>query len=441
MIYLLTISCPYEKLNICATCGQFCLTRDRQTGVTIDWATGGLILGKGPTLARGTTQNGVRLYNERLALSLIRRHGSLPKAEIARLTGLSAQTVSVIVRQLETDQLLIKETPQRGKVGQPLVPFSLNPDGAFAIGLKVGRRSGDLILLDLTGKVRRKVHQPYLFPTPQRLMDFVSGGLEKLLSDLTPVQRERICGLGIAAPFELWNWEEEIGAAHEVLEAWRDFDLIGEIAKLGDWPVHFSNDATAACAAELLFGKGNQYHNYAYFSVGYFIGGGIVINGHIFPGRTGYAGAIGSMPLAAPDGKLRQLIHNASLFVLENRLQAAGLDAMVLARSPDDWGNIGPELNIWLEQAAKFLAQAAVATMSVIDFEAIIIDGAMPADVRRKLVEKTRAALIHQDLRGLPKFTIEEGSIGSDARAMGAASLSLFANYIIDRDVLFKETL
>jgi len=39
----------------------------------------------------------------------------------------------------------------------------------------------------------------------------------------------------------------------------------------------------------------------------------------------------------------------------------------------------------------------------------------------------------------LPKFSIEEGSIGADARAMGAASLSLFANYIIDRDVLFKE--
>ncbi|HEX7107771.1 MAG TPA: ROK family transcriptional regulator [Aestuariivirga sp.] len=407
----------------------------------MDWTGGGLVLGKGPTLARGTTQNGVRLYNERLALSLIRRHGSLPKAEIARLTGLSAQTVSVIVRQLETDQLLIKERPQRGKVGQPLVPFSLNPDGAFSIGLKVGRRSGDLILLDLTGKVRRKVHQPYLFPTPQRLMEFVSGGLEKLLSDLTPAQRERICGLGIAAPFELWNWEEEIGAAHEVLEAWRDFDLIGEIARLGDWPVHFSNDATAACAAELLFGRGNQYHNYAYFSVGYFIGGGIVINGHVLPGKAGYAGAIGSLPLSASDGTFRQLIHKASLFVLENRLQAAGLDHMVLARSPDDWGNIGLELDIWLEQTAKFLAHAAVAAMSVIDFEAIIIDGAMPADVRRKLVEKTCAALKQQDLRGLPKFSIEEGSIGSDARAMGAASLSLFANYIIDRDVLFKETL
>ena len=64
-------------------------------------------------LARGANQNGVRLYNERLVLSLIRRHASLPKAEIARLTGLSAQTISVIMRQLETDGLVVKQGRQQ----------------------------------------------------------------------------------------------------------------------------------------------------------------------------------------------------------------------------------------------------------------------------------------------------------------------------------------
>ena len=408
--------------------------------MNMELLSGGQPVLKSPTLARGTSQNGVRIYHQRLALSLIRKHGSLPKAEIAKLTGLSAQTVSVIVRQLEIEQLVIKEKPLRGKVGQPLVPFSLNPDGAYSIGLKVGRHSGDLILLDLTGKIRRKVHRAYHFPTPQKFMAFVTTGLDELLADLTAAQRERISGFGIAAPFELWNWEEEIGASHDVFEAWRDFDIVSEIEKLGNWPVHFSNDATAACAAELLFGKGNQFHTYAYFFLGYFIGGGVVINGHVFPGRSGYAGAIGSMPITDPDGRCHQLIHSASLFVLENQLKSAGLDPARLTPSPEYWGDVGPELDVWLDKAARSLATACVATMSVIDFEAIVIDGAMPAEVREQLVARTRQALGAHDLRGLPKFTVEAGSIGSDARAMGAASLSLFANYIIDRDVLFKET-
>jgi predicted NBD/HSP70 family sugar kinase len=395
----------------------------------------------GPTMARGTSQNGVRLYNERLVLSLIRRYEAVPKAELARLTHLSAQTVSVIVRQLEKDNLVIKGKPQRGKVGQPLTPFTLNPDGAFSIGLKVGRRSGDLLLLDLTGKVRSKVYKPYRFPAPQELLSFVSTSLEELLAGLSPVQRERVSGLGIAAPFELWNWEEAIGAPRDVMEAWRGFDLAAELAKLGHWPVHYCNDATAACAAELLFGKGKQHRNYAYLYVGYFVGGGVVINGHIFQGPTGYAGAMGPLPIYVQGQKPQQLLHHASLYVLENQLQAAGLDPMLLANSPDDWTGIETQLDAWLNQTATSLAYACAASMSVIDFEAIIIDGAMPTYVRADLVARTRLALKALDIRGLPPFTIEEGSIGIDARALGAASLPLFANFIIDRDVLFKEAI
>ena len=83
-------------------------------------------------LRRGTNQTGVRLYNERLVLSLIRQHHSLPQANLARLTGLSPPTVSEIVRRLEADGLLRKEAPQRGRIGQPSVPLSLNPDAAPA---------------------------------------------------------------------------------------------------------------------------------------------------------------------------------------------------------------------------------------------------------------------------------------------------------------------
>ena len=54
----------------------------------------------------GANQIRVRAHNERLVLSLVRRHGALSKADIARRTGLSAQTVSVIMRALEKEGLL-----------------------------------------------------------------------------------------------------------------------------------------------------------------------------------------------------------------------------------------------------------------------------------------------------------------------------------------------
>jgi predicted NBD/HSP70 family sugar kinase len=388
---------------------------------------------------RGSSQSGVRLYNERLVLSLIRTHGSLPKAEIARLTGLSPQTVSVIVRQLEQEGLLRKGEAQKGKVGQPLQPFSLSPEGTFSIGLKVGRRSGDLVLVGLDGVVRKTVHHPYHFPSPAEFMSFARGGIDELLAELTPPQRQRISGMGVAAPFDIWKWEAEAGASSEVMEAWKRFDLTAELAALCVWPVLPCNDATAACAAELLLGRGRHFRDFAYFYVGYFIGGGVVLNGHVFNGPKGNAGAFASLPVQRPGGGTEQLVRSASLYLLERQLRDEGRDSFMLWQNEDDWSRISSAVDQWVETAARGLAQAAAAIAAVIEPAAIIIDGAMPPHVRAQLVTAVRHLMGQVNTDGISPFTISEGTIGIQARALGAASLPLFANFMVDRDVLLKE--
>ena len=80
-----------------------------------------------------------------------------------------------------------------------------------------------------------------------------------------------------------------------------------------------------------------------------------------------------------------------------------------------------------------------VSAVSVIDFQAMVIDGAFPADVRRALVARTDERLGAFDRQGLSPVAVAEGSIGSGARAIGGACLPLLANFTRDRDVLFKE--
>ena len=77
---------------------------------------------------RGSNQVGMRQFNERVVLQAIRLHDSVSKADIARLTRLTPQTVQIIIARLEADALVRKLEPQRGKVGQPSVPMALNPD-------------------------------------------------------------------------------------------------------------------------------------------------------------------------------------------------------------------------------------------------------------------------------------------------------------------------
>jgi predicted NBD/HSP70 family sugar kinase len=392
--------------------------------------------------SRGTNQSGVKLYNERLILSLIRSHGSLSKTEIARQTGLSTQTSSVIMKQLENDGLLIKGTPIRGKVGQPSVPMSLNPEGAFSIGFKFGRRSADLVLMDFVGKVRHILRENYAYPTPNELERFVHSGVAEIVQQLNEDQAKRICGLGIAAPFEMWGWEDEVGAPHEVQEAWRTYDIKTEVERLVPWPVHFCNDATAACAAELAFGNQARYTNFLYIFFATLIGGGIVLNGTLYPGRAGYAGAFGSVLVPDANGSkpslAKSLIRCASNYILENTLRNEGKDPSILWRSPDDWSSVDATLDAWIEQAATSVSIAIGSAISIIDFEAIVIDGSFPQAVRSAVVQRIRERFSRMDLQGLAPAEIVEGTIGRDARVLGAASLPLLAGFARDRDLLFQ---
>lgn len=394
--------------------------------------------------SRGTNQMGVRLYNERLVLSIIRRHIELPKADIARATGLSPQTISIIINQLTRDGLLKRGNPTRGRIGQPSVPYSLNAGGAYAFGLKIGRRSTDLYLIDFSGSVLGFLHQTYRYPMPNQVRDFAREGVAKLLASLAPEQQSRISGLGIAAPYEMWTWAEEIGAPRVDIDSWRGIDIRAEIAEICVWPVYYSNDITAACAAEMLFGRGGGYADYLYVFVGSFVGGGLVLDGHLFPGRTQNAAAIGSMPAITrrPKGETRpvQLMNIASIYTLETALIAQGADAGILWQSPDDWGDIGPALNAWISEVSESLAYAIVAAIAVVDIGTIILDGAFPAAVRSRVIAETRAALERVNRQGLSPFELIEGTIGHAARALGGATIPLLANFSQDREVLFKDT-
>ncbi len=386
-------------------------------------------------LQRGTNQAGMRAHNERLVLSLVRRHGQLAKSEIARMTGLSAQTVSVIMRHLEADHLLRRGAPQRGRVGQPSVPLSLDPDGAFFLGAKVGRRSLDFVLVDFVGGIRHRVAASYPFPTPEETIRRIRAEVAACAAELGE-QAGRIAGLGIAMPFELWSWGEEMGAPETALATWRSVDLRAELAAVLPFPVYVQNDATAACGAELAFGDHPGLVDFVYIYVGAFIGGGLVLNGSLFTGRTGNAAALGSMPVPDGAGGSAQLIDVASLVLLERRLRDAGLPVDAIYDPAADWSRFGDLLDAWLTSAARGIAHAIAAAAAIIDFQAAVIDGALPAPVHERLIRATGAELHRLDLSGITVPQLRPGRIGPIARALGGASLPLFDRYLIDQHAI-----
>jgi predicted NBD/HSP70 family sugar kinase len=388
---------------------------------------------------RGSNHVGMRQFNERVVLHAIRLNGSLPKAEIARLTGLTAQTIGLITTRLEDDGLLIRHEPLRGRIGQPSVPMALNPDGAFSVGIKIGRRSADLLLVDFTGAVRRRESMPYTFPDAQTLLPAIKNHMAALQDGLGALA-SRLVGVGLAAPFNLGGWHKMLGLPATVSDEWNHIDLSAQVQSFTDAPVSFARDTAAACVAELVAGRGRDLKSFLYLFVDTFVGGGLVINSHLHNGVHGNAGAVASLPLGMSSGKgmPEQLLAHASLWELEQRFKEHGLDptAAYDGRAMDAPFEVFT--SAWIASASLALAQCVVSGTAFLDIDAVVIDGSFTRAMLARLIEHTQAALATYDWEGLWPATLVAGSIGSDARALGGALLPLHENFAPDRDIFLK---
>jgi predicted NBD/HSP70 family sugar kinase len=388
---------------------------------------------------RGSNHVGMRQFNERVVLQAIRLNGSLPKAEIARLTGLTAQTIGLITTRLEDDGLLIRHLPLRGRIGQPSVPMALNPDGAFSVGIKIGRRSADLLLVDFTGAVRRRESMHYTFPDVQTLLPAIKNHMTAIQDGLGALAL-RLVGVGLAAPLNLGGWHKLLGLPPSVSDEWNHIDLSAQVQAFTDAPVSFAKDTSAACVAELVAGRGRDLKSFLYLFVDTFVGGGLVINSHLHNGVHGNAGAVASLPLQVSTGRgmPEQLLAHASLWELEQSYKEHGLDptAAYDQRAMDAPYEVFT--SAWIASASLALAQCVVSGTAFLDIDAVVIDGSISRAMLTRLIDHTESALANYDWEGLYPATLVAGSIGSDARALGGALLPLHENFAPDRDIFLK---
>lgn len=388
---------------------------------------------------RGSNQVGMRQFNERTVLQALRVHTSLPKADLARLTGLSAQTIGLITARLEEDGLIVKQNRVRGRIGQPSVPLALNPDGAFSIGIKVGRRGAEWLLIDFTTQVRERHLVHYDFPDVDELLPAIAQHIHRLRDGLGPLAVRNV-GVGLAAPFQLGGWHRTLGLSKAQADLWNQMDLAAEVRARTDVPVSFARDTVAACVAELVGGRGHDLKSFLYIFVDTFVGGGLVINSHLHTGAHGNAGALASLPMQPPGGGglPSQLVAQASLWELEQRLASDGLDAMAAYDDRALQAPFAAATQAWLDDASQALAHAIVNGAAMLDLADVVMDGSMSRPLLQALLERTRAALDRCNWEGLWRPRLHGGRAGAQACALGGAMLPLHANFAPDHDVFLK---
>ena len=380
---------------------------------------------------------GPRLHNERAVMTAVARAPGQSAAEVARATGLGAQSVARILVELEQVGLVVRGEPIKGRRGQPAVPIFPNPDGAFILGCEVGWRHCHILIRNFTGTILGEHRWDYPYPDAEAVFAEI-GAQARLLVGLVPADlRHRVLGMGLAMPSGIGRNIDLVGGSVEQAQRWRALDITAAAEAASGLPIFRYNDGNAACWAELAAHPPPRPANLAYFKVGTFTGAGLVGEGRLWEGPTGNSANLGSMVVTQPDGR-QQFVHLlASIYAFEARLRTAGLEVPVGNPIDWDWTRLEPVTESWLQDAAHALAKAIVNAHAVMEFSVALVDGVMPRVVVARLVEK-----VQREVDAMPVLTadppqVEMGRLGGAAAARGAALNPIWRRYFsLDPDDL-----
>ena len=388
----------------------------------------------------------VRQFNERLILALLRRLGTAFKADLARNANLTANTVGQIVQELEAAGLVRSDGKRQGERGQPATLLRLDPHGAYSIGVKVGRRSLDTILVDFTGEVLAQCRRECSFPSPEQAVAMLVDDIAAVRNTIGAESSARLVGLGIATPYNLGCWRRELDIPSEASSAWNDFDLATQLAAETGLPTLLENDGTAAVVAELFLGWGRELNDFLYLFIGSAAGGGVVIGGDYHRGAYGNAGDLGLMPTSpsrlatAPDptGRHEILLTRASIGALIRHLRSSGTPVATRAELDAAITAYPALVDEWLDDSTDALVGSLLAAACVLDVEAIVLDGDLPLPLLESFVERLQQLTLAAAPEARQPPPIALGRIGRQAAALGAAILPLHVNYNPSRDVLSR---
>ena len=396
----------------------------------------------------GTNLVYTKKYNLRIVHEVIRVHGPLSRADVARHTQLSVQTVSNLVREL-LELRLVREGGRRSEGrGAPSTELTINPDGAYAVGLDLDRDHLTGLLVDLGGHVRHRMHLEVETPSAGEVLDLMCGMVETM-AGRQGIRIDDLAGLGVGVPGPMHRDERGTGylVNPKAFPGWHDIPLATWLRDRLDIPVYLENNALAAALGERWYGGGRQIGTFFYIYFGSGLGGGLIMNGQPHEGFTGNAGEIGYLPTVlsrdldapAPAEDAPHVGLHFNMPRLYERLRRGGTDVRTLEEVDRLVAENHPGMLAWMDDASDHLTALVLAIEYVLDPEAICFGGRLSDRIVGGLMDRVARLLPERRPRGkvsVPRHIL--GTAGVDAGALGVATLPIYEIFAPAPRVLLK---
>jgi predicted NBD/HSP70 family sugar kinase/DNA-binding XRE family transcriptional regulator len=252
-------------------------------------------------------QSLLKRINSIALIRLVKSEAGLSRAELAKRSGLTKSTVSLLVQELIDEGWLCEQAaPVSGSIGRRPTPLQLDPSRLALLGAEIGVDYLNVVSCNLHGQVLDSNLQPFrhgeLDASLRALADMVAEQHRRLLQ-----QGRKPLGLGVGIPGTVDAQGHRIGFVPNL--TWHDLEihapLLASLTAAGvrDLPLTILNEANAAALSEYVFGVDQRFDSLVYLSIGIGLGGGIVLGDRLYLGHDGSAAEVGHTMLQL-DGPL-----------------------------------------------------------------------------------------------------------------------------------------
>lgn len=370
------------------------------------------------------SQTSLREANRARIVDSLKRHGHLTQVELAGATGLSAATISNIVKELSTTGVV--NTAATSRNGRRAVEVTLARRPGLVAGLHFSRRHLRVAISDVDRTVVAENHLP-LAPDHRhdREMDraalLISDMVEALDASLPDVL---VVGLALPVPVDQ---ETGIISTPGLMRAWDGVPIAAAMSERIQLPVFVDTEANLGGLAELRSGAARGSSHAAYIRVGYSVGGSLLINGSPYRGASGRAGEIGHVTIDANGpicacgsrGCLETFVGGPAL--LDHFRDDPGIQRLrdlLLRAEAGDAGALRA-----IADAGQHLGTAVASLDNLFDPELIVVGGEL-AEAGELLLAPMRHALARSSLGTVPP-TIVEGTLGDRAVVLGCLAAAI----------------
>jgi predicted NBD/HSP70 family sugar kinase len=370
----------------------------------------------------------IRDFNVSLLIELVRRAGSISRAELARQSQLSAPTVSAIVDHLMKRGIVVETTTAPSSGGRPPVLLSVDPKAGYVVGIKLRGDGVTTVVCDLDAQIvsSNERYVP-LVGEPMAALVAIEEETRRALRDAA-VPASKVLGVGIGLSGVIDSSAGVCRFSH--LLQWHDVELAAPLRRRLGLPVWVENDVNTLAVAEKWAGDAHAARDFLTLSVGRGIGLGIVVDRSLYRGAHGAGGEFGHM-IVEPGGPKCECGRYGCLeaMVGEGALRRRVSERKGYDVSRDDLlalVELGDSATLdVVDSAGRKLGLAVANVVTLLNPELLIICGE-GTSLGSPFIDPIVSAVREQTFADLGRqLEIKIQSWGDEAWAVGAATLVL----------------